>query len=228
MPYRYHYDPNQPRVPAGQDDGGQWTREGYSHHPPAQPVFSDPRREALGRILALFAWLSLRNTPDQKSIIVFKARDYHRLGRDGFDVENVGVLTKDDVDSVCRRLQQMQSITDMAARKWKPSRSLLTAAQYGTLVHSDIKLQVDALRDPTFRAEVSHLKGVEEEQPYGTKDSVRVDVLERRDEATVCVYDIKTGRSGLGVARFGEIASTVLSAYGPVQRIIITEVRPAP
>jgi hypothetical protein len=105
---------------------------------------------------------------------------------------------------------------------------LLTAAQYGTLVHSDIKLQVDALGDPTFRAEVPHLKGVEEEQTYGTKGSVRVDVLERRDEATVCVYDIKTGRSGLSVARFGEIASTVLSAYGPVQRIIITEARPTP
>ena len=229
MPYRHHYDPNQPRVPAGEHDGGQWTREGY---PPARPPQYDPRRYAAQKtieaILALFTWLSLRNTPDQKSIIVFKARDYHRLGEDGFDVENVGVLTKDEVDGVCRRLQQVQSITDVAARKWKPSRGLLTAAQYGTLLHSDIKLQVDAMGDPTFRAEVSHLKGVEEVQPYGTKGSVRVDVLERRDEATVCVYDIKTGRSGLSVARFGEIASTVFSAYGPVKRIIITEVRPTP
>ena len=228
MPYRSHYDPNQPRVPAGQEDGGQWMRESDAHHPPAQPVFLDPRQRALGGLLALFAWLSLRNTPDQKSIIVFQARDFHRLGKHEFDVENVGVLTKDEVDSVCRRLQQVQSFTDMAVRKWKPSRSFLTATQYGTLVHSDIKLQVDRLRDPNFRAEVSHLKGVEEEQPYGTKGSVRVDVLEKRDEATVCVYDIKTGRSGLSAARFAEIAGTVLSAYGPVQRIIITEVRPTP
>jgi hypothetical protein len=28
MPYRYHYDPNQPRVSAGQHDGGKWTRDG--------------------------------------------------------------------------------------------------------------------------------------------------------------------------------------------------------
>jgi len=81
--------------------------------------------------------------------------------------------------------------------------------------------------DPNFRAEVSHVKGLEEAQDYGTKGSIRVDVLERRDRATVCVYDIKTGRSGLSIMR-SEIASTVFSAYGPVQRIIITEVRPAP
>ncbi len=228
MPYRYHYDPNQPRVPAGQHDGGEWTRDGNAHHSPAQPVFYDPRREALAGLLALFVWLSLRNTRDEKSIIVFKARDYHRLGRDDFDVENVGVLTKDEVDSVCRRLQQVQGLADWAANRAKPLRSLMTAAEYGTLVHIWVKYQIDHMHDPSFRAEVSHIKGTEEAQPYGAKGTVRVDVLEKRDEATVCVYDIKTGRSGLSVARFGEIASTVFSAYGPVQRIIITEVRPSP
>jgi len=33
MPYRNHYDPNQPRVPAGQHDGGQWTGGGHSDYP---------------------------------------------------------------------------------------------------------------------------------------------------------------------------------------------------
>lgn len=29
MPDRHRYDPNQPRVPAGDPDGGQWTSSGY-------------------------------------------------------------------------------------------------------------------------------------------------------------------------------------------------------
>lgn len=228
MPYRYHYDPNQPRVPAGQHDGGEWTRDGNSHHPAAQPVLYNPAGQAVAAILALWAWLSSRNTPNKKSIIVFKARDYRRDGPYDFDVENVGTLTKEEVDSVCRRLQQVQSLTDSAANKIKPLRRYMSPAEYGTQVHSELKRQIDKMRDPNFRAEVSHIKGMEEEQNYGAKGTVRVDVLEKRDEATVCVYDIKTGRSGLSVARFGEIASSVLSAYGPVQRIIITEVRPTP
>ena len=101
-------------------------------------------------------------------------------------------------------------------------------AEYGTLVHSLVKDQVDALGDPNLRAEISHIKGKEDEQQYGAKGTVRVDVFERRDRETVCVYDIKTGRSGLSVARFGEITRSVFSAYGPVQRIVITEVRPTP
>jgi hypothetical protein len=228
MPYRY--DPNQPRVPAGQHDGGQWTRENYSHYPSAQPVQYDPRSTAVSTAIAaifvLFAWLSLRNGRDRQSIIVFKARDYHRDGPYDFDVEDVRLLTKEEVDKVCRRLQQVQSLTDDAANQNSVLRSLLTPTQYGTLVHFAIKRQIDEMHDPDFRAEVSHLKGVEDAQGYGTKGTVRVDVLERRDRETVCVYDIKTGRSGLSVPRFGEIASSVFSAYGPVKRIIITEVRP--
>jgi hypothetical protein len=49
-----------------------------------------------------------------------------------------------------------------------------------------------------------------------------------RRKGTVCVYDIKTGKSGLTQARVAEIAREVHRAYNnPLpQRIIITEVRP--
>jgi hypothetical protein len=36
MPYRYHYDPHQPRVPAGHSDGGQWTDGGFGTDPRIQ------------------------------------------------------------------------------------------------------------------------------------------------------------------------------------------------
>lgn len=66
-------------------------------------------------------------------------------------------------------------------------------------MHFNLKEQIARLRDPDFRAEVSYLKNQEEN--YGGKDSIRIDVLEKVGDGTVCVYDIKTGQRGLSVAR---------------------------
>jgi hypothetical protein len=66
------------------------------------------------------------------------------------------------------------------------------------------------------------------EENYGKKDSIRIDVLERVDTTTVCVYDIKTGRTGLSVPRMTEIASNVFKAFSGTQRIIVSEIRPKP
>jgi hypothetical protein len=43
---------------------------------------------------------------------------------------------------------------------------------------------------------------------------------------TICIYDIKTGKSGLPLARMFELASNVQLFYPGTQRIIVTEVRP--
>ena len=48
----------------------------------------------------------------------------------------------------------------------------------------------------------------------------------RVGDGTVCVYDIKTGRRGLSVARTAEIATNVFKAYEGTRRIIISEIRP--
>lgn len=48
---------------------------------------------------------------------------------------------------------------------------------------------------------------------------------ENPGSGTVCVYDVKTGRSGLKPARMLELASTVQYYYPGTQRIIVTEVR---
>jgi hypothetical protein len=75
-----------------------------------------------------------------------------------------------------------------------------------------------------FRAEVSFIKG-QQENP-GKKGSIRVDVLEKRDDGVVCVYDIKTGWSGLTPARMLEIASNVHKNY-ETMNFVITETRPS-
>ena len=54
-----------------------------------------------------------------------------------------------------------------------------------------------------------------------------IDVLEKVDDDTVCVYDIKTGRRGLSLLRTTEIATNVFGAFPGTQRIIVSEVRPS-
>jgi len=93
-------------------------------------------------------------------------------------------------------------------------------------VHSHLKRQIDNLHDPNFRAEVSRLKGHEDDVRHGTKGSIRIDVIENAGGGTVCVYDIKTGTSGLSPARMAEIAHAAFKHFPNTQGIIVTEVRP--
>jgi len=61
---------------------------------------------------------------------------------------------------------------------------------------------------------------------YGTRASIRVDVLEYIGNGTVCIYDLKTGNAILDPKRMFEIAKKVFAGYGiNVERIIVTEVR---
>jgi hypothetical protein len=53
----------------------------------------------------------------------------------------------------------------------------------------------------------------------------RIDVLENPGQGTVCVYDVKTGDTGLKPGRALELATTVSYFYPGTQRIIVTEVR---
>ena len=227
-----HYDPNQPRVPAGHPDGGEWTSEGDGENP--QPVFYDPRRfaiqKAIEAALAFFTWLSTRNNDDQRAIISFNAHKYQRESGGEFDFNKVQLLTRNQVSEVCERLSQVQELTDRATMA-AADLGYMSPTQRGTEIHVRVKRDVDALHDSNFRAEVSYLKTVSEtsdppEASYGAKGSIRVDVLENREDGTVCVYDLKTGRGGLSVARMAEIAGTVSKSFRHVNQIIVTEVRP--
>ena len=94
----------------------------------------------------------------------------------------------------------------------------------GPSLRTGLKREIDALLDPYFRAEVSVLKSLDE--TYGTKDSVRIDVLENLRNGTVCIYDIKTGRSRLGKRRARELVSKVAASFEGAHRMIVIEVTP--
>ena len=117
----------------------------------------------------------------------------------------------------------------------KASGEQWSASKFGTAVHTYIKRTIDRwnelppeeakkLNPFDFRAEISFIKGHQEN--HGKKGSIRVDVLEQRDDGVVCVYDIKTGWSGLTPARMLEIASNVNKNY-ETTNFVLTETRPS-
>jgi hypothetical protein len=282
-----HYDPNQPRVPVGHHDGGQWTgggsgllnailgpRGGEGRTGIAQlgaplapggsaatnrlaqltadadayrafaPGFSGSRGRALQKgieaILALFTWLSARNSRQRQAIIEFKAHEYEYAGDDApgsqFEFKAVRLLTQEEVKKICDKLKTVQDLTDAAVSATLDRRNEMSPTQYGTAIHTYVSHAIGDW-DPDFKAEESLLKLQEEIKEngvvysakwtdYGIKNSIRIDVFEKRDKQTVCVYDIKTARSGLSPARRAAILAHVHGTYPDATHIIITEVRP--
>ena len=241
---RGHYDPNQPRLPAGHPDGGQWTSTGAGlaanridseypkiaqfspNHPPRTPIRPG---HPLVAILSLFAALSARNSPNHRAIFEFNARQFLTDPSGALTRADVERLTRDQVGNICKRLEDVQEDTDDAARVvrrdggWR-----MSPQQFGTAVHKMIKDVINGRDEAYLHAEVSRIKQRQADADYGEKGSVRIDVLEYAGDGTTCVYDIKTGesrRSGLSLARMRELAENALQAYPNTRRIIVTEVR---
>jgi hypothetical protein len=218
-----YYDPNQPRVAAGQSDGGQWTAAGegtarkqnngerpqfaqfplpdtYPMRPDTLPMRPPvrPPGPPIVALLALFAALSAENSPEQRAIFEFNARRFRRDSQDALDRANVDILNREQVENECKKLDKVQRKTDKAVDTVNNRIAItgvhMSPSQFGTAVHKDLKDQIASLNDPNFRAEISYWK-MKEDKVYGRPGSIRVDVLERADGNVVCVYDIKTGQS---------------------------------
>jgi hypothetical protein len=139
---RGHYDPNQPRVPGGHSDGGQWTAGGRGTapnqsdgdplwlarfpspdtHPMPTPVRPGPPTirplvrpgPPIITLLALFATLSAENSPEQRAIFEFNARRFRKDGFGALDGANVDILNREQVENECKKLDKVQRKTDKA------------------------------------------------------------------------------------------------------------------
>jgi hypothetical protein len=253
---RSYYNPNQPRVPAGNSDGGQWmdagpgsglsTREqpqmGHAlltgtrladvlvRHLPIEFVQGkakggrrpNPFEFADAARLALYNELSVRNGADQQTIVEFRAAQYRR---DTLDITQVAVLSRDEFGNRCPLLGKVQSLTNEATDEVRSSGGSLSPQQFGTAVHTLLKQKIIEFDHQDLKGEVSFLKGKEE--GYGIKDTVRIDVLEKVNHNTVCIHDIKTGRSPLTFPRMLEMVVNSQRMYkGQIRNFIVTEVRP--
>lgn len=225
------FSPGQPRVPAGQTGGGQWTDGGGGLvKPVAAPALVPaitliaPRLWATG--LALFGALSALNAPNTQAILLARSREFTNTGATELDLVDARSLDRDEARAFCPRLEEVQERTDKAAEWVRMTGGTLTPQQFGTAVHTNLSEQIRELGDGNFRSELSYIKGIAETQSYGTKGSVRIDVLERVSSETVCIYDIKTGITELSAARMIEIVAHSVRAFGFPHRVVVTQVKP--
>ena len=269
------YDPNQPRVGAGNPAGGQWLgrntgrgdsgdgdvtgsvpKQGgglgptttpvapvSSENPSAkpssliQPVQFNPAmpqpvpRPMPGRLGMIMSALRLFNyltaTTPGTTVVQFTSREYAPSAADPFDLAMTRTLSRSETQSYCPSLGMVQELTDRVDRDVRLEHPEYSPQQHGTEVHLRLKNLVDDNPNRGLKAEQSFLKG-DDEAPYGSKGSFRLDFLEKLEPRAVCIYDYKTGRSGLSLARATEMAVEAYTAYRQTfSRYIIVEVRPS-
>jgi hypothetical protein len=232
--YGRKYRADQLRHPAGSSEGGgRFAPEGGGSSgggspPKVRLAFAGPAaagaRATVQLGLMLYTYMSAQNGPDKQAIVTFRARKFE--AENGIlDLESAQNFSRDEVEQVCPRLDEVQRRADLAAEVVTGLGRQLTPKQYGTAVHSNLNQQIKKLHDPNFVAEKSFIKERDEAQ-YGEKGSIRVDVLESVGNGTVCVYDIKTGKTPLDRERMSEIASHVFVRYPATRRIVVSEIRP--
>jgi hypothetical protein len=248
FPYQNHYNPNQPRIAKGNPHGGEWTTDGSEHDAIVEAVFYDPnrnpRRNKVRTIIELgelaYRWLSLFNGTRQ-TIASFKTGEYRRSKLSDEILEYVRQVDDQELKRNCPRFDIVQLLTNIstidARAAEEESGKKKSPSQFGTDVHARLKRKILRWGDPNFKAEKSYLKtdeAAENEQTegveYGTPGSLRIDVLEDLTNGTICVYDIKTGKSkysGLGPRRRADIQDVIFRAFKKkAQRVILTEIRP--
>ncbi|WP_091949931.1 hypothetical protein [Phyllobacterium sp. YR620] len=241
------YDPNQPRVPAGNSTGGQWTSGGGSisgspalgSPKPAvalsKPLTTEGPRNRTGQGRALFGgellrqfvetdklqsshngdadvsidrynWL-LENAPDRIVPALHFIPHEYQEEQSPKRKATVVPLLKEQVEDACPLYGAVKTATNNAVQAAGPRSNFASAAEYGTRVHTILKDLLVADYAGRLIAERSFLKYFEElglddrygetGVDYGLLGSLRLDVLERVANGVICVYDIKTGRSGL-------------------------------
>ena len=190
-------------------------------------------RATVQAALVLGTWLAGRNGLDGTAVVSFPVTVYQPDADKKVHPIWVGRLKDKELEDSCPKYAKVQNQTNNAASATSRV-NYPNAATYGTAVHWQLHDQIRDLNkkgEKKLHSEVSYLKTVAESgnKPvnYGTKGSIRVDVLENTDSGAVCVYDIKTELSGLYPGRSLEIAGAVYKYYPNAQSIIVIEMRPS-
>jgi hypothetical protein len=196
------YSPTQPRVPAGNPDGGQWTNEDES------PAVTDVRAESVSGPRVRYAALETRTQTDASRApagVQYASTAPPDISR---------ALTGDSrIDDVTKKLAQIyaDTIDELARLPGQPQK-------YGIIVHL-------AFAAAVIEAGIREPMDVERsfDLPPGfpsSKQSVRPDVvLWNYSGDIVAIYDIKTGDSGVDPWRARELRAA--TGAGPDVPIIV-------
>jgi hypothetical protein len=184
---RSHFDPNQPRVPAGNSDGGQWTSRGWG----------SARRDLTGggAYSTSFSLGPVLSDAVPDPVRVWS--QYAQAGDDAGAQDPAIERTRQILHNV---LAQVNAL--ISAR-----RDPITARLYGVLVHAEFARVVKALNLPGIGT-----VGVEQSfdseglARYGLDGSIRTDIILRNEQQhIIAIYDVKTGNATMSSPREAKI-----------------------
>jgi hypothetical protein len=194
--YARKYRPDQPRVPAGSREGGQWANDSSvisdatpdNEWKPGARYASGPRVPK-DRLLPLH--VPVPNSGDG-------ARSTYRAGQ--VTITNNAQTGISTIDETTEKLVKvLENVVNSQPEGSGP--------RYGTKIHTDFG---DAVRAENLRGigskGVERTYGPDPDSPYGSKDSIRTDVVLRNDIGDpIAIYDVKTGNARLGAGRVQEL-----------------------
>ncbi|MGH6862357.1 MAG: hypothetical protein ACRECY_19095, partial [Phyllobacterium sp.] len=269
------FDPDQPRISAGNPGGGQWTTgTGGLGSGGAEPMLGRPAikpmrgpkpgtpfgqgtgsaiaGQALRQLLESdpfnssfkgtayeavdrYNWLLQRAPASIVPALHFTPHEFQ--ARQGLKLETVVVpLLREQVEDACPLFGAVKTEANLAAQAAGKVSDYRSPSEYGTRVHTLMKERITHHYDGRLIPERSYLKYDEENLNdaayrqagigYGRLGSLRLDVLEDVGNDVICVYDVKTGRSGLTTARMREIGKSVYKNFGEKYRILIIPIKP--
>ncbi len=92
------------------------------------------------------------------------------------------------------------------------------------MVHKEVDAAFKG--QPGFKTNAGFLKDEELKNGLRLAGSSFLDVLHDVGNGTICIFDIKTGLSGLGSRQINQYWNAAKDAFEDAQRIYILEVRP--
>ncbi|GLS31922.1 hypothetical protein SAMN04488498_102531 [Mesorhizobium albiziae] len=196
----------------------------FDSRKPKKGPFSSPAEVVRDAAIELYNWWLNSRDPGEEVIFSFRADKLVPVP--GEPPLWTSKLTREEVEDACPRFPLVQNITNQVAKSLNPV-LFKNKGAYGTAVHMGVKASIDALRDSNLMTEVSIFKSDIDISRYALKGTVRIDILEKREDNFVCVYDLKTGFYPMPTKRFLEIYQNVIARYPKVTGVIIVEVRPA-
>ena len=187
------FKPNQPRVPAGNPDGGQWTSERGSGDGGSVANFGAGGSEATS---------SDSLSSDVHRVASKVTIDYSEALT---GISNIDDTTKDLVDT----LAIVVAILPQGS-----------GPLYGTAVHTAF---ANAVRGQRLAGigyfDVETTFSLRDGARYGSEGSIRTDIVLRNEAGQIiAIYDVKTGRRGISQARAAELRAK--TGTGPEVPII--------
>lgn len=190
----YHarkYSPDQPRVPAGNREGGRWTdTDGVS-------ISVDNGRSSRIRLADAGAISNQVVMSDASPDPIIPGAQYAQTAV----VTETSALTGiEKIDDTTKRLSNaLAGVKDAVENT-----SNLSPQEYGTKIHALFAAEVKALGLPGIAP--TDVEATFGGAYYGAKGSVRTDVVLRNDVGDViAIYDVKTGEKGIEPARAAEL-----------------------